>query len=118
MWPQVYDPFGSMVLSTLVAAIPIVVLLGAIGLFHMKAHYAAGLGLVASLAVAIVGFGMPVRHGEHVGGLWRRLRDAADRLDHPERHLPLPAYERERANSRSFRTASPRSPATAGCNFC
>jgi lactate permease len=49
-----------MVLSTLVAAIPIVVLLGAIGLFHMKAHYAAGLGLVASLAVAIVGFGMPV----------------------------------------------------------
>jgi lactate permease len=60
MWPQVYDPFGSMVLSTLVAAIPIVVLLGAIGLFHMKAHYAAGLGLVASLAVAIVGFGMPV----------------------------------------------------------
>ncbi len=60
MWPQVYDPFGSMVLSTLVAAIPIVVLLGAIGLFHMKAHYAAGLGLVASLAVAIIGFGMPV----------------------------------------------------------
>ena len=60
MWPQVYDPFGSMVLSTLVAAIPIVVLLGAIGLFHMKAHYAAGLGLVASLTVAIVGFGMPV----------------------------------------------------------
>src|SRR6187399_2594307 len=59
MWPQVYDPFGSMVLSTLVAAIPIVVLLGAIGLFHMKAHYAAGLGLVASLAVAILGFGMP-----------------------------------------------------------
>ncbi|GEO36109.1 lactate permease [Skermanella aerolata] len=60
MWPQVYDPFGSMLLSTLVAAIPIVVLLGAIGLFHMKAHYAAGLGLLASLAVAIVGFGMPV----------------------------------------------------------
>jgi len=49
-----------MVLSTLVAAIPIVVLLGAIGLFHMKAHYAAGLGLLASLTVAIVGFGMPV----------------------------------------------------------
>ncbi|UEM23805.1 L-lactate permease [Skermanella mucosa] len=60
MWPQIYDPFGSMMFSTLVAAIPIVVLLGAIGIFHMKAHYAAGLGLVASLAVAIVGFGMPV----------------------------------------------------------
>jgi lactate permease len=60
MWSQVYNPFGSMVLSTLVAAIPIVVLLGAIGLFHMKAHYAAGLGLLASLSVAIIGFGMPV----------------------------------------------------------
>ncbi|UEM06441.1 L-lactate permease [Skermanella rosea] len=60
MWPQIYDPFGSMMFSTLVAAIPIVVLLGAIGIFHMKAHYAAGLGLVASLAVAIIGFGMPV----------------------------------------------------------
>jgi len=60
MWSQVYDPFGSMPVSTLVAAIPIVVLLGAIGLFHMKAHYAAGLGLLASLTVAIAGFGMPV----------------------------------------------------------
>ncbi|EWY42064.1 lactate permease [Skermanella stibiiresistens SB22] len=60
MWPQIYDPFGSMMFSTLVAAIPIVVLLGAIGIFHMKAHYAAGLGLVASLAVATIGFGMPV----------------------------------------------------------
>ena len=67
MWPQVYDPFGSMVLSTLVAAIPVVVLLGALGLFHMKAHYAAGLGLVGLAEVAIFGFGMPVRHGRHVG---------------------------------------------------
>ena len=32
-WSQVYDPFGSMVLSTLVAAIPMIVLLGAIGIF-------------------------------------------------------------------------------------
>lgn len=59
MWSQVYDPFGSMVLSTLVAAIPIVVLLGAIGLFEIRAHIAALLGLVAALAVAILAFGMP-----------------------------------------------------------
>jgi lactate permease len=59
MWSQVYDPFGSMLASTLVAAIPIVVLLGAIGLFKIKAHVAAVLGLIASLAVAIIGFGMP-----------------------------------------------------------
>ena len=59
MWSQVYDPFGSMVLSTLVAAIPVVVLLGAIGLFEIRAHVAAALGLVAALVVVIFGVGMP-----------------------------------------------------------
>jgi lactate permease len=48
-----------MVLSTIVAAVPIVVLLGAIGILEIKAHIAAALGLVAALLVAIVGFGMP-----------------------------------------------------------
>ncbi|MGI6245787.1 MAG: L-lactate permease [Pseudochelatococcus sp.] len=58
-WSQVYDPFDSMVVSTLLAALPIVVLLGGIGLFHMKAHLAAVLGLVVALVVAVIGFGMP-----------------------------------------------------------
>ena len=59
MWSQVYDPFGNMGISALVAAIPIFVLLGSIALFEIKAHYAAMLGLVAALAVSIIGFGMP-----------------------------------------------------------
>lgn len=58
-WSQVYDPFNSMVASTLLAALPIVVLLGGIGIFHMKAHRAAVLGLVVALVVAVIGFGMP-----------------------------------------------------------
>ncbi|HRN89309.1 L-lactate permease [Hyphomicrobium sp.] len=65
MWSQVYDPLGSMVLSTVVAALPIVVLLGAIGVFNIRAHIAAVLGLVAALAVAIFAYGMPV----HMAGL-------------------------------------------------
>ncbi|HRO49466.1 MAG TPA: L-lactate permease [Hyphomicrobium sp.] len=65
MWSQVYDPLGSMVLSTAVAALPIVVLLGAIGVFNIRAHVAAVLGLVAALAVAIFAYGMPV----HMAGL-------------------------------------------------
>ncbi|WP_232630629.1 L-lactate permease [Methylobacterium sp. Leaf118] len=60
-WSQVYDPLGSPFWSTALAALPIVVLLGGIGLLHMKAHTAALLGLVVALAVAVVGFGMPAR---------------------------------------------------------
>ena len=59
MWQQVYNPFGNMALSALVAAIPVFVLLGSIALFEIKAHYAAILGLIAALVVAILGFGMP-----------------------------------------------------------
>lgn len=59
IWSQNYDPFGSPVISTLVAAIPVVVLLGGIGLLHMRAHIAALVGLGSALLVAILAFGMP-----------------------------------------------------------
>ena len=59
MWPQIYDPLNSATLSTLCAALPVVVLLGTLGIFHVKAHNAALLGLATSLAIAIFIFGMP-----------------------------------------------------------
>ncbi|MDF3887268.1 L-lactate permease [Cupriavidus basilensis] len=58
-WSQIYDPLGSPLLSTLVAAIPIVVLLAALAFFHIQAHLAAGLALLAGGAVACTVFGMP-----------------------------------------------------------
>ncbi|HKG94326.1 MAG TPA: L-lactate permease [Gemmatimonadaceae bacterium] len=58
-WPQTYDPLGSRVLSTLVAALPVVVLLGALASGRVKAHWAALLGLASALAVATAVFGMP-----------------------------------------------------------
>lgn len=59
VWSQVYDPLGNIWWSALMAAIPVVVMLGCIAFGHMKAHYAAGLGLASALLVAIFGFGMP-----------------------------------------------------------
>ncbi len=60
-WTQVYAPLmGNLFLSAAVAAIPVVVLLGALAFFHVKAHWAALLGLGAALLVAIFAYSMPV----------------------------------------------------------
>jgi lactate permease len=59
-WSQVYDPFGAMWLSTLVAALPVIVLLGGLAVLKWHAHTAAVAGLAAALAVAIGAFHMPV----------------------------------------------------------
>ena len=60
-WAQGYDPLGHWWLSTIFAAIPIVVLLGTLAFFRMKAHYSAMLGLVTALLIAVGIFHMPVK---------------------------------------------------------
>ena len=62
-WTQVYDPLGHWWLSTLVAALPVVVLLGALAVLRIKAHWAALLGLAASLVIAVGVFKMPAGMG-------------------------------------------------------
>jgi lactate permease len=59
VWQQVYNPFGNMIVSTALAAIPVVVMLVCLGLLHVKAHYAAGLGLLSAVVIAVFAFGMP-----------------------------------------------------------
>ena len=64
VWQQVYDPLSNMWLSTLLAAIPVVVMLVGLGFLHMKAHLAAGAGLIAALLIAVFVYNMP---GEMAG---------------------------------------------------
>ncbi|MBI2749958.1 MAG: L-lactate permease [Burkholderiales bacterium] len=58
-WQQIYDPFGNMIISTLLAAVPVVVMLVCLGFLHIKAHIAAGLGLISAVVIAILAYGMP-----------------------------------------------------------
>jgi len=59
MWNQVYNPLGSAVLSTLAAALPVVVLLGLIASNKVKAHIAAIIALIVANLIAIYVFTMP-----------------------------------------------------------
>ena len=68
-WQQVYTPLQSVGLSTLVAALPIVILLGGLALLRLKAHVAALLGLGASLVTAMAAFGMPAGMALRTTGL-------------------------------------------------
>src|SRR5258708_13187046 len=58
-WTQVYDPLGHWWLSTLVAALPIIVLLGLLAGFKVKAHLCAVAGPATAVLVAILVFKMP-----------------------------------------------------------
>jgi lactate permease len=60
-WAQTYDPTGRWWLSTIAAALPVFVLLGAMAILRLKAHIAAAIGLLTALAVAIAVYHMPLR---------------------------------------------------------
>src|SRR5437588_4914961 len=59
-WTQVYDPLGHWWLSTLVAALPIVVLFGLLAGLKVKPHWCAISGAGTAVLVAIIVFKMPL----------------------------------------------------------
>lgn len=60
-WTQVYDPLHHWWLSTLVAALPVVVLLGLLAGFKVRAHLCAGAGAITAILCAIFVFQMPAK---------------------------------------------------------
>ncbi len=60
-WIQTYNPLGNLLLSSLVAALPVVILLGLLAIYHVRAHVAALIGLGSAMLVAILVYGMPTK---------------------------------------------------------
>ena len=58
-WPQRYDPLHNALLSTLAAALPLLVLLGLLAARRIRAHHAALLALATALAIAVGVIRMP-----------------------------------------------------------
>ena len=59
MWSQNYTPLGGLLPSALVAALPVAVLLGLLGVWHVRAHVAALAGLACAAAIALFIYKMP-----------------------------------------------------------
>ncbi|MFZ0954828.1 MAG: lactate permease LctP family transporter [Candidatus Sulfotelmatobacter sp.] len=59
-WTQIYDPVGHWWLSTLIAALPIIVLFSLLAGFKVKPHWCAMAGALTAITVAIVFFKMPL----------------------------------------------------------
>ena len=58
-WTQIYDPLGHWWLSTLVAALPIIILFGLLAGLRVKPHWCAIAGAATAVLVAITFFKMP-----------------------------------------------------------
>jgi len=59
-WTQIYDPVGHWWLSTLIAALPIIVLFSLLAGFKVKPHWCAVAGALTAMTVAILFFKMPL----------------------------------------------------------
>jgi len=60
-WSQVYAPLGGIGVSALVAAIPVAVLMALLAFWHVRAHVAAAVALLAAGLIAVLVYGMPAK---------------------------------------------------------
>src|SRR5260370_18896495 len=60
-WSQNYVPLGSLGVSALVAALPVVTLLGLLAFWRVRAHLAALAGLSVAVLIAVAVYQIPAR---------------------------------------------------------
>jgi lactate permease len=60
-WSQNYAPIGNVGISALIAALPVVTLLGLLAFWHVRAQIAALAGLLVAIGIAILVYGMPTQ---------------------------------------------------------
>lgn len=60
-WSHNYDPLESLFLSSLVAAVPVLVLLGLLAFWHVRAQFAALAGLIVAAGIAVFVYRMPAQ---------------------------------------------------------
>lgn len=59
-WQQVYDPFGNLWLSSLIALIPIIFFFLGLAVFRMKGVVVGTITVILAILVALFAYGMPV----------------------------------------------------------
>lgn len=59
-WTQVYNPFGNMLISFIIALIPLLFFFWALAIKKMKGHYAGLLTVLLAVIEAIIVYGMPI----------------------------------------------------------
>ncbi|AOY95184.1 L-lactate permease [Cupriavidus sp. USMAA2-4] len=67
-WTQLYTPLGSLWLSALAAAVPILFFFLALTVLRLKGHVAAAITLLLALAVAVFAYGMPAKQALAAAG--------------------------------------------------
>ena len=97
MFQQILDPIaGSLVISALCAALPLVLLFVLLGVFKVKAPMAALAGLALSLVLAIVGWQMPVNQALSATAAGVFYGAVPHPVDPGQRALDLPAHRGHR----------------------